>query len=132
MRSNKLRNDDDEQQLSLQPLLELNDPGYNYDDYDYDIDEDEEGYDDSYQEYKSEILNSNDKKPNNFGISKKLLPDKNSFKQNPLSPEHHSSFHPNSSSICFLNSSASSKYFEQVSHLNVIVLQHFLCIIRKI
>ena len=51
LRSKKLRNDDDEQQLSLQPLLELNDPGYNYDDYEYDIDEDEEGYDEnlSYQ-----------------------------------------------------------------------------------
>ena len=98
MRSKKLRNDDDEQQLSLQPLLELNDPRYNYDDYEYDIDEDEEGYDEnlSYQEYNTEILNPNEKKQNIFGTSKKLLPDKNSFKQNSLSPEHHSSFHPNS------------------------------------
>ena len=56
--SNHRSDDGDEEQLSLQPLLNLNDPGYGYEDYQYGNNDVEDGYDDSlpYDDYNTEII----------------------------------------------------------------------------
>ena len=96
IRSSKSRTKNKDQQLSLQPLLELDDPGYSYDDYEYDEDEDEEEFNDdlSYQEYNTEVLNLGHTKQNSFGSSIKFLPDKDIFQASPS--RHLSPIHPNS------------------------------------
>ena len=98
IRLSKSRQDKKERELSLQPLLDLNDPGYNYDDYEYDIDEDGEEFGDSlsYPEYNTEILNPKSIKQEKFGTSNKFLPDINSFPQHSSSARYPSAIHPNS------------------------------------
>ena len=90
--------DGDEEQLSLQPLLNLNDPGYGYDDYQYGIDDDEDSYDDSlpYDDYNTEIIHKKSSKQMKSFSSSKLLPNTMSFSQRPTSAKDKSNTHPNS------------------------------------
>ena len=86
----------EDRDMALEPLLNLNDPGYNYDDYPYDIDEEE--YDESmnYDDYNTDVIAMNDNKEHKGFHSNQFLSSTLSFSQDSKSSKHKPLIHPNS------------------------------------